>query len=68
MNAIVEFVLKHGYAVLFAAIFAHQMGLPIPGPLFLLAAGALARQTLQADARSDSPTRLERTEKGYRKC
>src|SRR5208283_5870547 len=43
MNAIVEFVLKHGYEVLFAA-------------------GALARQTLQADARSDSPTRLERTE------
>ena len=42
MNAIVEFVLKHGYAVLFAAIFAHQLGLPIPGPLFLLAAGALA--------------------------
>ena len=42
MNAIVQFILKHGYAVLFAAIFAHQLGLPIPGPLFLLAAGALA--------------------------
>ena len=42
MNAIVEFVVKHGYSILFAALFAHQIGLPIPGPLFLLAAGALA--------------------------
>jgi membrane protein DedA with SNARE-associated domain len=41
MNTIVQFVLKHGYSVLFAATFAHQIGLPIPGPLFLLAAGAL---------------------------
>jgi membrane protein DedA with SNARE-associated domain len=43
MNAIVQFVLKHGYSVLFAALFAHQIGIPVPGPLFLLAAGALAR-------------------------
>jgi membrane protein DedA with SNARE-associated domain len=43
MNAIVQFVSKHGYSVLFAALFAHQIGLPVPGPLFLLAAGALAR-------------------------
>jgi membrane protein DedA with SNARE-associated domain len=42
MNAIVEFIMKHGYSVLFGALFAHQIGLPIPGPLFLLAAGALA--------------------------
>ncbi len=42
MNVIVEFVLKHGYSILFAALFAHQLGLPLPGPLFLLAAGALA--------------------------
>ena len=42
MNAIVQFVVKHGYSILFAAVFAHQIGLPIPGPLFLLAAGALA--------------------------
>ena len=34
--------MKHGYPVLFAALFAHQIGLPVPGPLFLLAAGALA--------------------------
>lgn len=43
MNAIVQFVLKHGYSVLFAALFAHQIGFPVPGPLFLLAAGALSR-------------------------
>lgn len=42
MNAIFQFVLKHGYSILFAATFAHQIGFPIPGPLFLLAAGALA--------------------------
>lgn len=42
MNAIFQFVLKHGYSVLFAATFAHQIGFPIPGPLFLVAAGALA--------------------------
>ena len=42
MNAIVQFVLQHGYLILFAAVFAGQAGLPIPAPLFLLAAGALA--------------------------
>ena len=42
MNAILHFVLKHGYILLFGALFAHQIGFPLPGPLFLLAAGALA--------------------------
>ena len=42
MNAIFQFVMKHGYSVLFGALFAHQLGLPVPGLLFLLAAGALA--------------------------
>ncbi len=42
MAAIVQFILKHGYSILFGAIFAHQIGFPVPGPLFLLAAGALA--------------------------
>ena len=42
MNDIVQFVLKHGYPILFGAVFVHQIGLPVPGPLFLLAAGALA--------------------------
>ena len=42
MNAISEFVLKQGYFVLFASLFARQIGLPMPAPLFLVAAGALA--------------------------
>ncbi len=42
MTAVLQFVMRHGYVVLFGAMFAHQIGLPVPGPLFLLAAGALA--------------------------
>jgi len=42
MNSIVQFLVEHGYSVLFAAVFANQVGLPIPSVLFLLAAGALA--------------------------
>jgi membrane protein DedA with SNARE-associated domain len=42
VNVLVQFVLRHGYALLFAALFAHQIGFPIPGPLILVSAGALA--------------------------
>jgi membrane protein DedA with SNARE-associated domain len=42
MNVIVQFVVRHGYSILFAAVFARQIGLPVPAPMFLLAAGALA--------------------------
>lgn len=42
MKAILQFVLEHGYSILFGVLFAHQLGFPLPGPLFLLAAGALA--------------------------
>jgi membrane protein DedA with SNARE-associated domain len=42
MSAILQFVLEYGYALLFGAVFAHQIGVPLPGPLFLVAAGALA--------------------------
>lgn len=42
MNAIIQFIVTHGYPILFAAVFARQIGLPIPAPGFLLAAGALA--------------------------
>ena len=42
MNAIVQFLVKHGYSVLFATVFARQIGLPFPAPPVLLAAGALA--------------------------
>jgi membrane protein DedA with SNARE-associated domain/rhodanese-related sulfurtransferase len=42
MNATVEFVLRHGYLLLFAFVLAEQSGLPIPSTPMLLAAGALA--------------------------
>ena len=41
MNAIPQFFMKHGYSIFFAAMFAHQVGVPLPGPLVLLAVGAL---------------------------
>jgi len=52
MNTIFQFVLKHGYSMLFAAAFAHQVGVPLPGPLFLLAAGALSASGKLGLARS----------------
>src|SRR5665213_3708584 len=42
MNATVEFLLQHGYLLLFAFVLAEQSGLPIPSTPMLLAAGALA--------------------------
>jgi len=42
MNDIFHFLVRQGYPILFAAIFARQIGLPVPAPGFLLAAGALA--------------------------
>ena len=42
MSAIFQFVLRHGYSLFFAVLFARQIGLPLPGPPFLMAAGALA--------------------------
>ena len=37
-----DFLLRHGYAVLLAAVLLEQLGLPLPAGPFLLAAGALA--------------------------
>ncbi len=42
MNNIFQVVSGHGYTTLFAAVFARQIGLPVPANLFLLAAGATA--------------------------
>lgn len=42
MNETLQFLLRHGYSVLFAWVFAEQLGLPIPSIPMLLAAGALA--------------------------
>jgi membrane protein DedA with SNARE-associated domain len=43
MHQTIEFVLRHGYYVLFLWIFAEQAALPVPSIPLLLACGALAR-------------------------
>jgi membrane protein DedA with SNARE-associated domain/rhodanese-related sulfurtransferase len=42
MNEIIQFLTQHGTIVLFAAVLAEQIGLPVPAVPFLVAAGALA--------------------------
>jgi membrane protein DedA with SNARE-associated domain len=42
MHSTLEFLIKHGYIVLPAWVFAEQLGLPIPSLPMMLAAGALA--------------------------
>ncbi|HWO02128.1 MAG TPA: VTT domain-containing protein [Blastocatellia bacterium] len=38
----IEFLIRHGYVVLFVWVFAEQLGVPLPSTPLLLAAGALA--------------------------
>jgi membrane protein DedA with SNARE-associated domain/rhodanese-related sulfurtransferase len=42
MNDFVEFLVRHGYSLLFVWVLAEQSGLPLPSAPLLLAAGALA--------------------------
>jgi membrane protein DedA with SNARE-associated domain len=42
MNQVIQFLLRHGYTLLFIWVLGGQIGLPIPAAPFLLAAGALA--------------------------
>lgn len=42
MTEMVQFVVRHGYMLVFAWVFVEQGGLPIPSAPMLLAAGALA--------------------------
>ena len=42
MNETLEFLVRHGYTLLFAWVFVEQIGLPIPTVPMLLASGALA--------------------------
>jgi membrane protein DedA with SNARE-associated domain/rhodanese-related sulfurtransferase len=42
MNETLDFLVRHGITVLFAAVFVEQMGVPLPAVPWLLAAGALA--------------------------
>jgi membrane protein DedA with SNARE-associated domain len=41
MHGAMEFLLRHGFVVIFVAVFIEQIGLPIPSGPVLLAAGAL---------------------------
>ena len=41
MNETLHFLTQQGAIVLFVAVFAEQIGLPVPAVLFLIAAGAL---------------------------
>lgn len=42
MHAVLPFLLRHGYWVLFVNVFAEQLGVPVPAFPVLLAMGALA--------------------------
>jgi membrane protein DedA with SNARE-associated domain/rhodanese-related sulfurtransferase len=42
MTQLLQFVVRHGYMLIFAWVFLEQAGLPIPSAPLLLAAGALA--------------------------
>jgi membrane protein DedA with SNARE-associated domain/rhodanese-related sulfurtransferase len=42
MTQTLDFLIRHGVAVLFAAVFVEQVGIPLPAAPWLLAAGALA--------------------------
>jgi membrane protein DedA with SNARE-associated domain len=42
MNEIIQFLIQHGYSVLFIWVFVDTLGLPIPVTPILLVAGALA--------------------------
>jgi len=42
MHRTLEFLIKHGYAVLLAWVFVEQLGVPVPSMPVVLAAGALA--------------------------
>jgi membrane protein DedA with SNARE-associated domain len=42
MSQTTQFLISHGLPILFGVIFLEQMGLPLPGVPWLLAAGALS--------------------------
>ena len=42
MTELISFLLRHGYAIFFVAVFLEQFGVPVPSAPILLAAGALA--------------------------
>src|ERR1043165_6388352 len=43
MGDALQFLIRHGYLILFASVLAQQLGLPLPSTPFVVAAGAVAR-------------------------
>src|ERR1043166_8778275 len=43
MGDALQFLIRHGYLILFASVLAQQLGLPLPSTPFVVAAGAPAR-------------------------
>jgi membrane protein DedA with SNARE-associated domain/rhodanese-related sulfurtransferase len=48
MTGTAEFLIRHGYTLLFVWILAEQLGLPIPAGPLMLAVGALAKRGLMS--------------------
>ena len=46
LSEVIQFLLRHGYALLFGWVFAEQLGLPLPSAPLLFAAGALAGEEM----------------------
>ena len=44
MNEVIQFIIRHGYPLVFVSVLADQIGVPVPASPMLLAAGALAGQ------------------------
>ncbi|HZM98511.1 MAG TPA: DedA family protein [Pyrinomonadaceae bacterium] len=42
MGDTLQYLVRHGYIVLFASVLAQQLGMPLPSTPFIVAAGALA--------------------------
>jgi membrane protein DedA with SNARE-associated domain len=42
MGDTLQYLVRHGYLVLFALVLAQQIGVPLPSIPFIVAAGALA--------------------------
>ena len=53
MHSVIPFLVRHGYWVLVANVFAEQMGLPIPALPVLLGMGALAGLVSRLNLRRD---------------
>ena len=69
MQETLQFLIRHGYAILFAAVFLEQSGLPVPSVPVLLGVGALSAEgrfslslalvvALAASLRHHNPTRI----------